>query len=98
MGKTLDELNLSDEPLRRQQPTDARATAWYQFAREIDDLIATGHYTWALSTLEDIQGTVERTQQVSEGQRRAVRNIESARSREGERSRGGSRRYEGWRR
>lgn len=92
MGKTLDQLQLSDAPLRRIEPIDPRETDWYRFARDIDDLLATGLYAWAESTLLDIQETVERIHQVTIGQRRAVSNIEAARGR------GGSRRYEGYRR
>ena len=92
MGKTVDQLNLQEDPIRPTAPVDPRTTAWYRFSQDIEDLLATGHYTWAQDTLTDIQVTVERTQAVSEGQRRAVQNIEAARTR------GSSRRYEGWRR
>jgi hypothetical protein len=79
----------------RPRPSDLRDEDWYRFCREIDDLYASGRYEWAASTLFDIQGTVERTQRVTDGQRRAVRNIEEA----GERQRpyGFRRRYEGYR-
>lgn len=93
MGKTLDELNLPDDPIRPIAPTDVRDTAWYRFAREIDDLLATGSYTWAESTLTDIQATVERIQQVTQGQRNAVANIAAAAAGRAGR---GRRRYEGF--
>ncbi len=94
MGKRLEDLNLPDEPL---QPTpapreaeDVRATEWYRFCREIDDIIATGNFTWAEDTLSDIAATVEKYQRVTEGQRKAVANIEAARAGRG------SRRHEGF--
>lgn len=91
MGKTLDQLKLSDAPLRSTEPLDPRGTDWYRFARDIDDLLATGQYEWASSTLSDIAESVEKFHTVIDGQRRAVANIEAARGR------GGSRRYEGFR-
>jgi len=96
MGKRLEDLNLIDQPIVIPTPRqiDPRDTAWYRFLQEIDDLLATGAYTWAESTLSDIRDTVERMQVVTVGQRRAVTNIEEA----GLRKRGGSRRYEGFRR
>lgn len=96
MGKTLDELNLSDEPLRRAQPTDVRDTAWYQFAQEIEALLATGTVDWAEDTLTSIKESVEQYCTVTDGQRRAVRNIELAGQRRGQRRGEGLRRYEGW--
>lgn len=90
MGKRLDDLQLTDQPITPPAPQDPRDTEWYRFAREIDDLLATGHYTWAFDTLSDIQTTVEQRQCVTEGQRHAVANIEASRGR------GGSRRYEGY--
>jgi hypothetical protein len=92
-GKRLDDLKLSDAPLTSAKPLDPRSTAWYRFSKEIDDLLATGRYTWAEDTLTGIQETVERTEVVSEGQRRAVTNIEA---RGDEQQRRGSRRYEGF--
>lgn len=96
MGKSLDDLNLSDQPLPPPTPAgrtqDPRGTEWYQFQQEIDELLLQGSYEWAADTLSDIRATVERTGQVTPGQRNAVRNIEESRS--GRRSR----RYEGWRR
>jgi hypothetical protein len=90
MGKKLDDLQLTDQPIASPAPTDPRDTEWYRFARDIDDLLATGHYSWAYNTLTDIQATVEARQYVSEGQRRAVANIEASTGRYG------SRRYEGY--
>lgn len=95
MGKKLEDLHLSDTPLPSPAPAeDIRATDWFRFSEEISDLLATGLYTWAESTLHDIQVTVEATKRVTEGQRRAVANIEAAANR----AAGGrrSRRYEGF--
>jgi hypothetical protein len=93
MGKSLNDLQLSDAPLTAAKPVDPRSTDWYRFCREIDDLLATGRYTWAEDTLTGIQETVERLQRVSEGQRRAVATIEA---RGDAQPRRGSRRYEGF--
>jgi hypothetical protein len=90
MGKKLDDLHLTDQPIASSAPIDPRDTEWYRFARDIDDLLATGHYSWALETLTKIQETVEERQCVTEGQRRAVTNIEASTGRYG------SRRYEGY--
>ncbi len=97
-GKRLEDLDLSDAPLPTPStaPSDPRRSDWYRFSQEIDDLLATGRYAWAQDTLTDIQATVEKTERVTEGQQRAVKHIESARSEE--RERGRSRRYEGFRR
>jgi len=74
-------------------PIDERQSEWYRFLQEIEQLLPDAQ--WAAETLEGIQETVERTRTVSEGQRRAVRNIEAAKDRT---PRGSRRRYEGWRR
>jgi len=97
MGKRPDELNVSDAPLDAAprdapDPRDPRATEWYRFTQDIEDLLNTGRYNWAEPTLRDIALTVERTQRVTEGQKKAIANIEAARQK-------GRRRYEGyWRR
>jgi hypothetical protein len=78
-------------------PIDARDTGWYKFILDIEDLLATGQFNWAAETLEGIQRTVEETHRVTDGQKRAVDNIEKTKDRL--RS-GGSfyrRRYEGYR-
>lgn len=96
MGKRLEDLKLSNDPILTPTPTgstDPRGEAWYQFVEEIDDLLATGRYTWAQDTLTSIQTTVEETKRVTDGQRRAVANIEAG-ARRGDGSR--SRRYEGF--
>lgn len=100
MGKPLTDLALSDTPLPSGPSgpdVDPRTTVWYRFSEDIEDLLATGKYTWALTTLRGIQGTVERTHRVSDAQRRAVENIEAAQTQK-ERGgyRSGSRRYEGF--
>lgn len=95
MGKSLDDLNLRDEPLRPAPVSDVRDTAWYQLVEEIEALLATGEYEWASSTLSDIAESVEKFQSVTDGQRRAVRNIAAARRGDG--PRGSQRRYEGFR-
>jgi hypothetical protein len=87
MGKSLDDLPLDDSPL-----DDG---AWSDFCAEIDRLIMSDDYAWALDTLEGIRETVSRYQHVTEGQRRAIANIRDARK-GGEKKWG--RRYEGWRR
>lgn len=91
MPKSIDDLDAKphEEP-------DPRGTDWYRFSQDITDLLGTGRATWAFDTLTDIQKTVELTQRVTDGQRRAFNNIEE---RCAERPRRGvSRRYEGWRR
>lgn len=96
MGKSLDDLHLSDAPLARLAPVDVRDTDWYRFCVEIDDLILSDDYVWALDTLEGIRASVEKFRTVTPGQRRAIENIRAARRRSG--GHGGSRRYEGFRR
>jgi hypothetical protein len=91
MGKTPDQLNLNDGSIRPAKAIDPRDTDWYKFGVEIDDLLATGDYTWAEDTLRDIQTTVTQRQCVTVGQRQAVDNIEKARRRN-------SRRHEGFHR
>lgn len=89
----LEDLNLRDDEPVRTVPstgTDPRTERWYQFSEAIDDLLASGRYTWAEDTLRSIQETVQQTERVTEGQERAVRNIEQARQRT---PRGRSRRY-----
>lgn len=73
-------------------PEDPRTTEWYLFLQEIDEALI--NYSWAADTLDGIRETVEKTQRVSEGQRRAVTNICRARGR----GQNVSRRYEGFRR
>ncbi len=73
-GKSLDQLQL--DPHSHDEP-DPRDTDWYKFSQDITDLLATGRYTFAETLLQGIQVTVEKTQRVTEGQRRAVENIEA---------------------
>lgn len=76
MGKRLEDLNLSDEPIRPVKPTDPRETEWYTFAREIDEMLeTTSAFEWAADTLMGIRESVEQYQTVTDGQRRAVANI-----------------------
>jgi hypothetical protein len=89
VGKPIDQLKLNDQPLPVAK-SDLRDEAWYQFVTEIDELLETGKYGWAETTLTDIQKTVEETHRVTEGQRRAIANIEAGNYR----SHG--RRYEGF--
>jgi hypothetical protein len=97
VGKRPEDLPLDDTPITTPpedpapSPIDARDTGWYQFIVEIEDLLATGQYTWASETLEGIQDTVERSHRVTPGQRNAVAKISA--SREG---RTHGRRYEGF--
>lgn len=93
MGKRIEDLPLDDTPIAADppQPSDARDAAWYRFSVDIEDMLATGQYRFAQDTLEGIQETVERTQRVTEGQRRAVANIEASREKHKH-----GRRYEGF--
>lgn len=94
MGKTLDQLNLNDDPLVRPATPNDRQSDWYQFAREIDDLLEGGTVDWAQDTLSGIKASVESRKLVTAGQRQAVANI----SRKGKVERGDrrGRRYEGY--
>ena len=92
MGKSPDDLNLSDAPLVRAQPVDVRETEWYQFQQEIDELLESGTADWARDTLKGIAHSVEQFQRVTPGQRQAVRNIGAARGR----ADGWRRRYDGF--
>lgn len=85
-----------DEPQPQREtrlpaPEDPRATDWYNFLIEIDEMVLGGGYQWAEDTLTDIRATVERTERLTDGQRRAIDNIKQG----GER-RTGRRRYEGF--
>lgn len=80
--------DLPDAPLPISKVEDERSTGWFQFLREIEDLQIT--HSFAQDTLDDIYASVEQTPRVTEGQRRAINNIASSRSKE--RS-GYSRRY-----
>ena len=96
-GKTIAELKLTEGSLPpRGSDTgcdeDPRGTDWYQMLEDIEELRAKAG--WAEDTLSGIAQTIEQTHRVTDGQKRAVRNIEDAISRR----RGGSRRYEGWHR
>lgn len=86
MGKRLEELRkLDDTPIverlveAQDAPgTDLRETGWYQFIGLIDELIDGQQYAYAYETLAGIRETVERTRRVTEGQQRAVANIEAS--------------------
>jgi len=95
MGKRLEDLNLSDEPIRPVKPVDPRETEWYTFAREIDEMLeTTTAFEWAADTLMGIRESVEQYQTVTAGQRRAVANIQEAGTKTGgRRSRSFRRRY-----
>jgi hypothetical protein len=56
---------------------DARGATASRFVDTIEQLLATGQYTWAKETLRGIQATVLRTQAVTPRQRRAVWSIEA---------------------
>lgn len=92
MGKSLDDLQLSDAPLVRAQPPDPHATEWYAFQQEIDELLEGGGVDWARETLKGIAHSVEQFQRVTPGQRQAVHNIGAARGRVS----GWARRYDGF--
>lgn len=93
MGKRPDDLPLSDAPLRPPEPDDEREAAWYQFAEELHTLLDSGDFTWATDTLAGILASVEQYKTVTPGQRRAVANVQAARTRA---DGGGRRRYEGF--
>lgn len=108
MGKRIEDLHLDDTIIehtvesaeaRRErfdsEVGDERDTPWYQFVSRIDDLLATGEYDWAIDTLGGIRTTVETSRRVTDGQTRAVANIQAR----GElrREDGFRRRYEGFR-
>jgi len=92
-GKSLDDLNLSDRPLPKDE--DVRTTEWYRFVQDIEDLLATGKATFAEDTLRGMQTSAEARREVSDNMRRALKNIEDSiyRPRAGNFSR---RRYEGY--
>lgn len=95
MGKRIEELEgLNETPIAvgGGWTGDPHDRPWYQFIGVIDDLTTSGLYDWAVYSLNGIRETVERTKRVTEGQRRAVANIEASRGR------GGPRRYEGYQR
>lgn len=50
-----------------------------EFVSQIEDMLASGDFEWAVDTLCGIMDTVGHRGQVTEGQRRAVRNIADAR-------------------
>ena len=85
MGKKIEDLRtLDDRPIehRVEAPDlsavdDLRDLPWFQFIGTLDDLLEGGHADWAADTLGGIRETVVRTQRVTEGQRRAVLNIEA---------------------
>lgn len=101
MGKRIDDLlKLDDRPIgerpveardpRKIEPADdLRDQPWFQFVGEIDELLNDDDYHWSFETLSGIRETVERTQRVTEGQRRALANIKQGGAR--------TRRYEGFR-
>lgn len=93
MGKRAEDLPLDEQPMRRPAPKDLRDAEWFQFHSEISNMLTSGRYEWAEDTLSGIAESVERYQNVTDGQRRAVENIRAA----GEKTRTGSRRYEGFR-
>lgn len=82
MGKRIEDLKLDDTPIEHRvgdpEPVsdDVRELPWYQFVGHIEDLLATGEYQWAATSLEGIAETVEKSRRVTEGQQRAVANIE----------------------
>lgn len=58
-------------------PRDERQAA--DLISRIDDMLQEGRYEWAADTLSGIMETVEKTGRATEGQIRAVDNIENAR-------------------
>lgn len=57
---------------------DARESLVYQFKSRLEDLIEDERYSWALDTLESIYKQVEARNDYTDGQHRAVENIERA--------------------
>lgn len=97
MGKSANDLPLDPMSHRhpnrdREEAADIRHTQWYQLVSEIDDMLNSEDYTWATDTLEGIKKTVESRRDVTEGQRKAIANIQGARARRDGWTR---RRYEG---
>lgn len=95
-GKKPEDLPVDDTPITTPAtpPEDdaVQEQAWYQLVARIDELLDIDRYAWAFDTLAGIKETVERTRRVSDGQRRAVDNIEAR----GSAPRSSSRRYEGY--
>lgn len=89
-----DQQAFDDDVERRRTEPDERDQPWYQFVARIDELLTSHEYDWAHESLTGIQETVTSTRRVSEGQRRAVDNIERAKKEP--RRDGFRRRYEGW--
>jgi hypothetical protein len=88
MGKRIDDLiGLDDSPIAE---PDLRDTVWGKFLGEINDLIESGDYDWAMETLTGIAESVEKRRWVTDGQRQAIKNIEAGLTR-----RRWGRRYEG---
>lgn len=79
MGKTIDQLQLRDEalpePAPRPLPDNVR---WERFLQRIEDLRGTGDAGWADDTLSGIYDTVRKTGRITDGQERAITNIEAA--------------------
>lgn len=105
-GKKIDELQLDDRLLpvpinspleepRRQPTADQRHEDWYRLWMRIEDLLSDPKYNYAGDTLKGIQETIERTQRVTDGQRRAIDNIEEGGERQFRSQRQWGRRYEG---
>lgn len=61
----------------RDDNADGRDESWHRFVTDIDDLLATGRFTWAQETLNGIRQVVEQQGRVTAAQRRAVKNIET---------------------
>lgn len=62
-------------------PTPALTPAATALVRQIDELLEDEAYEWAMMTLSGIRDTVSRTGRATEGQQRAVDNIENSRLR-----------------
>jgi hypothetical protein len=92
MGKRIDDLHaLNDTPIR--DDDDDRDAPWRAFLRTVEGLLETGEYDWAFDSLDGMRQTVEHFRRVTDGQQRALDNIERA----GRGGRDQSRRYEGYR-
>ena len=45
---------------------------------DIEDMLEMGDYDWAADTLQGIRDTIKKTMHVTEGQRKAIYNVEDA--------------------
>lgn len=75
MGKPLDQLEGGDQPVQSTPAREAQLVA--KFIEELKGMQRDGRYEFALSTIEGILESVQRMQRLTEGQRRAITNIQA---------------------